>query len=281
MWFFLSLFAGFLFAANRLIVRSVLTKKVSPMAFGAVHEMLAGLLLLPVGLYFFSLPHNLTTWIALALGIFFIFLCDLFAFLALKHIEASLYQIIGQLRHIVVLLGAFLLFTEAISLEKIISIILIIVGVSVAMISKSKIAINRGTMYALVSTICIALAFLFIKVTTVDVSPAFSSSVSLIISGLLMYLLLIVKRDRPKQLIPTAQRRKFISAAVLFAFFELSLFTALSIGEASKVTPVTQSSMIFTLIGGYVFLNERTNLKQKIIGSVLIAIGIGLLYFIN
>ncbi len=68
-------------------------------------------------------------------------------------------------------------------------------------------------------------------------------------------------------------------AAIIFAVFEVVLYTALDIGEASKVTPVMQSSMVFTLIGGYLFLNERANLLKKTIGSAIIIAGIVLLYF--
>lgn len=280
MWFFLSLFAGFLFAANKLIVRSTLTKQVNPFIFGAAHELIAGILLLPIGLYYFSFPHHLITWIALLLGIFFIFLADLFAFLSLEKIQASIYQIANQLRHIIVLLGAFLLFSEAITFVKVISIILIIFGVYVAIMAKSRFKLDKGTIYAVLSTIAISLAFLFIKMATVDVSPAFSASLSLIISGFLIMVLMIHKKIELKQVINIPHRSRLLIAAIIFAFFEFCLFTALAVGEASKVTPVTQSSLIFTLIGGYIFLNERDCLKEKIIGSFLIAVGIFLLYLI-
>lgn len=281
MWFILSLLSGLLFAANRLIVRSALTKNVDPMAFGSVHEALAGLFLLPIAFFSFSLPQSVSIWIALLLGIFFIFLCDLFAFLALEKIEASLYQIIGQLRHVVVLFGAFLLFTENISPIKIFSIVLIIFGVYIALLAKSKVKINKGAIYAFLSTVFIALAFLFIKMASVDVSPAFSSSLSLIISGILMYLLLLRRGAKPTEIMSIPHLKQLFIAAAIFSAFELSLFTALTIGEASRVTPVTQSSMIFTLVGGYIFLKEKDRLKEKVFGCILIAIGIGLLYFIS
>src|SRR5688572_9515616 len=107
MWYVLSLLVGLTFSANRLIIRSVFTKNPHPMAFGALHEFLAGLFLLPIGLYFFSLPQSPKTWLALILGIFLIFLTDLFALLALRKLEASLLQIITQLRHVIVLFAAY------------------------------------------------------------------------------------------------------------------------------------------------------------------------------
>lgn len=280
MWFILSLTSGFLFATNKLIVRSALTKQVNPVVFGAAHELIAGLLLLPIGLYYFSLPHSPAIWMALLLGIFLIFLADLFAFLALEKIQASLYQITNQLRHVIVLFGAYLLFSEPITLVKVISIFLIIFGVYIAIMTKSQFKFDRGTVLAVLSAVCIAIGFLFIKKTTVDVAPAFSASLSLISSGLLISFVMVLKKMHPAKIITLPHRNLLLTAALFFALFEFCLFTALSVGQASKIAPVTQSSLLFTLAGGYLFLHERDRLRQKIIGSVLIAVGICLLYFI-
>lgn len=280
MWFILSLVAGLLFASSRLTARSVLTKDVHPLAFGSAHNLLAGLLLLPLGLYALSLPQSPIIWFSFALVLLSIFVCDLFAFLCLKYIEASLYQIIGQIRHVVVLFGAYFLFAEDLSVTKIVAIMLIILGVIVAMMGKAKIEINKGTVYAFISTVCIALAFLFIKMTSVDVAPAFSGSLALLVSGGLMYGMVIFKKEPVRHLITGQHRLALLGTGVMFALFELVLFTALALGDASKVTPVAQSSMIFTIIGGYIFLHERSHMKQKIVGSILIALGIILMYFI-
>src|SRR3990167_7229839 len=114
MWFTLSLLAGLLFALNKLIVRGSLSKDTNPLAFGAFHELLAGVLLLPIALFHIAWPQSIETWIVLVIGVLFIFLTDLTAFFSLKYTEASLYQIVGQLRHVIVLFGALLLFSEPI-----------------------------------------------------------------------------------------------------------------------------------------------------------------------
>ncbi len=280
MWFILSLIVGLTFTANRLIIRSVFTKNSNPLAFGGVHELLAGLFLLPIGLFYFSLPQSPQTWLALSLGIFLIFLTDLFAILSLRKLEVSLYQIISQLRHVIVLFGAYLFFTEVISFPKIISIFFIMFGIFIALRGKTKIKMTKETLYAFCSTICISFGLLFIKMASVDVHPAFSASLSFTIAGILILLVLLIKGHHPAHLIPREHKKELFIAAGLFSIFELALFTALAIGEASRVTPVTQSTLIFSVIGGYLFLNERNHMKQKILGSLLIAIGIVIMYFI-
>lgn len=250
------------------------------MAFGATHEMLAGLLLLPVGIFYFSLPQSLPIWAAFISGLLLIFFADLFGFLALQRVEASILQIIGQFRHIVVLIGAYFFFTEAITLMKLAAICFIILGIFVAIHEKTKFEISKGILYSFLSSLSIALGLLFIKMASVDVSPALSAPLGLLLAGFLLYLVILFQEKHPRNLLPTSHRKELFLTAGIFAVFELVFFIALVIGEASKVTPVTQSSMIFTIIGGYVFFNERSQMRQKIVGSVLIALGIILMYFI-
>lgn len=279
MWFVLALCAGFLFASNRLLVRSILLKGGNPIAFVAVHNIVAGLLLLPIALWDPGLPPSVAAWGVLLLGVVAFFLGDLLAFLSLERIEASVYQILGQVRHVIVLLGGFFLFGEVISAPKIISIILLTLGVIIALVEKSRIKITRGVTYGVLSPVFISIGFLTIKQISGEVSAAFSAAAVLLLSGILAYLVLVSKGERPIPLLPAKRRSRLFLAAAIFAVFELVFFAALDIGEASKVTPVAQSSLLFTLIGGYIFLKERSRLPQKICGSLLIATGIGLLFF--
>src|SRR5688500_14524213 len=204
MWFVLSLVAGLLFAVNKLIFRAVFTKAVNPIGFLAAHDFLAGLLLLPVAFLQFSLPQSPRTWIGLVLGVFFIFLANLFAALSLEKTEASIYQIAGQLRHAVVLFGGLLLFNEAITFSKLLAIVLIMAGVAVAIKEKSRLRFTIGVNYAFLSAITIGSAFLFIKLASEDVKPVVAASISLLVSGLLAYVVFAASKHKTKQLVPNA-----------------------------------------------------------------------------
>lgn len=280
MWFVFALLAGFLFATNRLILRSVFSKKTNPLAFGAIHELLAGLFLVPVALLNFTLPHSPQLWIYLILVGVFVFLADLTSFLSLANTEASIYQIAQQSRHAVMLIGAYVVFGEAITPSKIISVLLIISGVVIALIDIKKFKVTKGVVYAALSAIFISGAFLSIKKIGTSISPAFTGAFGFGMAGLLIYFTYILQGRKKEKIISKDNKKQLLLGSLIFSLFELSLFTSLTLGEASRVTPVTQSSLVFTLVGGYIFLKERTRLKKKIIGSVLIAIGIGLLYFI-
>lgn len=281
MWFFLALLAGLLFASNRLIVRLVLRQgSNNPIAFMAAHNLLAGLLLVPVALFHPTLPGTAESWMMLGLATLLFFFADLFTFLALERLEASLYQIVGQLRHVIVLFGAFLFFQEPLLLGKLFCFGLLMLGVAVALMEKSKLTINKGIIYAFVSAVFISLGFLAIKQTLTDISPIFSASFSLLVAGILSTLLLAAKRQSLKEMTLRLNHSFLYIAALIFAVFELALFSALATGEASRVTLVTQSSLLFTLLGGYIFLGERDRLRHKAMGGLMIAMSIVFLYFV-
>ncbi len=278
MWFTYALFAGLLFAIDRLMLRSTISQGGNATGFMAVHNITAGILLLPLALIYFNPPSTIHNWVILLFAAVAFYLVDLSTFLSLRTVEASLFQIIAQLRHIVVLVGAYVLFAEPITGSKLIAIALITLGVGIAVLDKTGIKLTKDIRYAILSGLFIGIAFLLIKELVGDVSIAFMSSFGFIVSGALAYATLVIRKDVPPRILPE-KPRKLILAAVIFALFEVVFFAALASGEASKVTPVQQSAVVFSLIGGYLFLNERSRLKQKIIGIGIIAAGISLLYF--
>ena len=279
-WFILSILAGLAFAVARVVARFLLKKKGSPLAFTAIHDFIAGLTILPLAIIYFRLPENNITWVYFAGVVVFAFLADWSAFTALKKIDISLYQIITQIRHILIIIGGLLVFSEAITIFKLFSVLLIIVGVIVALYVKSKIKLDkRGVWLSALSTVAAVIAFLFAKQTLLDFSTETAVSLELILIGLLSFTFLGFSYRRLHQEL-VINGRGLVISGIIFGVFELLLFLALSVGEASRVVPAVQSSLIFAVIAGVVFLKERSNITQKIVGTILIMMGIGLLYLV-
>ncbi|TSC53267.1 MAG: hypothetical protein LiPW16_442, partial [Microgenomates group bacterium LiPW_16] len=54
-----------------------------------------------------------------------------------------------------------------------------------------------------------------------------------------------------------------------------SVYTAYLVGgEASRIIPVNQSSVILTVILAAIFLKEKEKLARKLIGSILVVLGV-------
>jgi uncharacterized membrane protein len=65
----------------------------------------------------------------------------------------------------------------------------------------------------------------------------------------------------------------FLLAAATFSYF----YSYRSGGEISKVGPISQSSVILTVVLGIIFLKEKQNLKNKLIGAMIVCIGVVLM----
>jgi transporter family protein len=127
------------------------------------------------------------------------------------------------------------------------------------------------------STLCAVIAFLFAKATVSDFSESAAAALELMIIGLISYSLLGFRPGRVWEEL-RIQKWGLVLSGIIFGGFEVFLFYALKTGEASKVIPVSQSSVIFTLLAGIFILKERARLPQKIIGVTIIGAGIVLMY---
>jgi len=280
MWFIFALSAGFLFAINRLIVRTIAQKDdSSPLSIVILHNLLAGVLLAPFALINMQQPKTAQVWLFVALVSIFIFLADYFATKSLSKIETSLFLISNQVRHFFVVIGAAIWFAEALSSLKAIAILVLISGVAIVVLEKNKLKLSSGVLDAMLSGFFISVASLLVKQVSSDISSALLASIALVGSGILGYALLKFN-PRPLQKTYRRARSRLLAAIAIFALFEFLFFAALDIGEASLVTPVTQSSLVFTVIGGYIFLNERKHMQRKIAGCICIAVAILIIYII-
>ena len=96
-WFILSILSGLSFALSRSISRVYLKKQGNALAFTAIHDFIAGLILLPIIFIGFHAPTQSITWLFFVGLIIFAFFSDWLAFTALKTISISIYKIVGHI----------------------------------------------------------------------------------------------------------------------------------------------------------------------------------------
>ena len=71
---------------------------------------------------------------------------------------------------------------------------------------------------------------------------------------------------------------KMITASSLYGVFSVTVFLAYQAGgKASQISPMTQLSVVLTTVLAYLFLKEKNNLANKVLGSLLVFSGIWLL----
>jgi drug/metabolite transporter (DMT)-like permease len=168
------------------------------------------------------------------------------------------------------------LFGENITLKKVLAILLIVLGNLLAVYKNSAIKFNRGFALALIATVCFGLALTIDKRASVAYSLPVYSFITFFVPALynvslppLPFNIIICefKRAPWKMLLLAA-------LSVLSYYFTLKAFGG---ADASKVIPIVNSSTIFVVLAGAIFLNERSHLNKKVIAGICVIIGILLL----
>lgn len=241
--------------------------------FTAVHNVVAGIVLLPFVVVGFHLPTQPSTWIFFVLMTLFAFLSDWYAFRALVHLDVSVYQIVDQFRQPLLVLFGLSLLGESVTAFKLIGIVLVSGGVALAVYDRARARHHAGLKTAIWSMFFAAIAVVFVKYAVVDFSEVAMASFELLAIG---FLCLIVGRGDVGRAITELKTNRWglVAAGALFGGSEAFDFMALKLGEASRVVPVFQSSVVFTVLGGALLLGERQRLVQKIIGAGMVVLGV-------
>lgn len=239
----------------------------------------------------FLLPFNFTVKID---SFSFLFPCYLSSLLysigAVSYVsslatgETSLVTPINSLNSLILLILSFIFLGEAITITKFFGIIIIIIGLSILKKAESPI---KALIYILKDKAC-KLMFVYVMLQSfgrildkyffVTVHPiVYSTVLYLFVSlNLLIFLLIKGKGDSIKSVFKEKKKISIFSGA-LNGFSYLFLLIALNNIQLSIAEPLTQISMILTLVFSYLFFKE--NIKEKIPGSILILIGGWLLLY--
>lgn len=278
-WFNVALLAGLLFAISRVVSRFALRKAGDYFIYTILHDFIAGLIILPFIFIGFHWPTQPITWLYFIITATSLYLTDLFTFKALQFGEVSTYQIVTQIRNIFILFFGLLIFSEQITNYKLIAILLITLGAAIALWEKSKINLNKSVYYTIVASFFVAVGLSFSKLTLRDFSPFCFASLSLIGGSLLGF---ITIKFNIKRIVNEFIINKWLLllAGGIFGFYEFCQFLATKLGEVSRVTPVLQSSLVFTVLMGIFLLGEKQRFWQKIFGTIIIIVGILMLNYL-
>ncbi|NOX71259.1 MAG: EamA family transporter [Candidatus Micrarchaeota archaeon] len=285
-WFLFALCAAASISIQKMLSRRVLKEKVDTTIFTILNDFIAGIALIPAIFVFeVTFPQHNITWLLFILSVVFYGLGDYYTFKALEGIAVSTWQILTQVRHIFVLAGGFILFSESLAPFKIVGIFLIIFGAFVTLFQKNKTRsrdiLFKGAFFTFISSGLFALGFLTAKAVVSDFSPVIYASLNMIGVGLGGMLIMALKR----QSVRVVREMRILGYSVLLpgiflGLYDFFLFLSFKFGEVSRAVPVAQSSLIFTVIGGIIFLKERERLHLKIAGLFIISAGVAALYLV-
>ena len=164
-------------------------------------------------------------------------------FKSLKLIQASESSILLSSQRLWIVIGAFLFLREDFSFSKLLGVIIVIIGITIAQWKKRKFVINQGVIYALLA----ALAYAVTEIIAFYLLRDFDTiSFTVLLSFLPVIILLIIKPGSIKKLtfyFKPEYARSIIVVSINDAIATLFLFFAYQVGRnAAQIAPIMARS---------------------------------------
>lgn len=280
MWLILSIAAVLMFTAVNLLMRIMAIKSIQPRTFSFIFNcwsaLFAVIILFIERPSFAKINHVPAVQILLiAAAALFYGLYERTHFLARKHIDASTTAIIFRLSPVIAFIGSLIILKESIELPKLMGAAFLL-GSSLLVVHKNpQLKAHRALWIALFSASALGLAWMIDKPASVGIPASFYSVILWTLPLLIIAFPSLSIHQLAKEL--KIGGWKIALTAFLNVFGFVLYLKALALADASQVILIAQSSATLVVLGGIIFLKERSHLGRKLIAGALMLIGILLL----
>ena len=271
-WFILATLAGLASNGFNITNRTALKDNGDATAYGWWFELVRTTFFLGV-LIFTTIPR-LTPSMILPLTL--VGLAELFSVYVFMKMHAythlSISSVISRLRVIWSPLIAYFLVSERLTIPEYFGIIAIFIGIAIVT-SPKEIKQDKGIKIALVFSFSSALLSTVMK----QASSVATTELIIIAQGIVPLLVLpfLMKQGFSRIMDSVGNNLSKIILAGLFNIASSYLLVeALHLTDASKAVGLYQAMTLFSVFYGIFVLNERDKLMRKIIGSIIVIIGV-------
>lgn len=280
-WFTLIIISTISFSFTSILQRVLLKEDQSePVIYGFVFQFLVGLLILAYTIFFhgFALPQLVNFVPNLILMSFLYAFANLTLFKAFQTTEASEIAVIMASRSIWTVLTAVLFLHEIITGQRLVGVLLIVLGVVVISFKKGKWQLNKGHLLALLSAVFLGSAFTN-DAFLLQTFDAFSyNSIAFFLPSLTLISFKPKSILKIKLFLNKKRLMKMLIASFFYGIAAVTIGLAYQAGgNASQIAPISQLSIVLTVVLAFIFLKERKNLLPKILGALLVFSGVILL----
>ncbi|MBU0535236.1 MAG: DMT family transporter [Patescibacteria group bacterium] len=281
-WLLLTFASAFSYSLTRILQKILLKDKDSdPFAFGFVFQIAVSIIFLVYTIITKQLEFPNLSGLAINILILCLFysIGNILTFKAFKLAEVSEVSVLFASSTVWSVIAAVIMLGEKLTPKNILGIIIVVLGLIAINIKKSCWKINKGHLYALLGAMLFGVAF------TNDayiVGRYNSVSAYMMLAFALPAFTSILLKPQSVKNIPQFVSKNAIPrlffCAIFYFLSALTIFSAYKLGgPASVISPIQQTSIIFTVIMGYLFLKERDRMPNKIIGTILAFVGVLLL----
>ena len=259
------------------LIRKKVAINVDPMTFAFFFEFTGAVFALPLFILNFNLPETNYAWLFVLVSGFLWAGVAFTMAKSYKHLDASLIAPISRLRIILILILSVILLKETLNFSKVAGTFLIFASLVFlsykkgANLSRLK---EEGIIPLILSILFVSSVFMVDKFAVNFFNPSMYTFMIYFTASIILSPWIFSKKEDVKHII----KSKFIFLviltallSVLYYYFTLSAF---KFAEASVILPITELSSLIAVLGGIFFLNERTDLKKKIISTTIVIVGV-------
>lgn len=279
-WIFLILI-GILFVSISSLFQRVLLKdeQSDPFTYAIIFQLIIAILFfIYVTFTGFNLPllkplipHLLLTSLLYALS-------NLFYFKGLKTIEVSESSILSSSKAVWTMLTATIFLGEQVDLARIAGMFLVLAGITVVSWKRRGWKLNKGHFFILTGAFFLGIAFTNDAFLLNHFEAPSYSAIAFLFPALLLLAIRPKSINKFRLFLDKKRLFRMVVASFLLGIGNLSVYYSYQRGgDASQIAPISQSSIIFVVILAFIFLKERKRFAQKVIGSLLVLIGVWLL----
>ena len=228
---------------------------------------------------FFEFRFPSTPWTYLFLGLSCVFYAINNFMIAnvRKNLEASVIGILGQSYTVLMTLAGFVLFSEQVTLFKVIGILMIIGGNILVFWQQNKTKEMKYVWMGLLAYTCNVAAGLIDVGYSGEFNLPFYTAFLYIIPALFIFIGSRIKVADIIKEYKRANKRDYYLTGFCWGVHYFILLIAYSMGEVSVVAPLASLSVFSNVIVGYLWLKEKDQLAKKIIAAILAILGVVLI----
>lgn len=238
---------------------------------------IASLLLIP--LFEIKISSNPYVYIFLGLACIFYAINDRLSTTVRQGVEASTFSLIKQTKTVFMIIGGLLFFKDPFVLKKIIGAFLIIIGNIIVFYKKDTFKSNKYLWLGILASICLAIALMIDANYSEQFNLPLYVSFTTILPALLIFIFDKVKVKDLVDEYKNCNKKLLIIVSFSWAIMILLNLYAYQLGQISVIAPLCSLTVILNVIVGYLFLNEKNRLPQKIFAGILIIISVILITF--
>lgn len=249
-----------------------------PIAYGFFFQILVAILIFIYtqcnGIGFVMPPLKALIPFIISMSVLYA-LANLTLFKSLQTVEASDVAVITSSKSMCTVIAAALLLGEKVTGKGVFGTLLVILGVIVISWKKKKLKISKGHLMALLAAIFFGLGF----ANDMFLLNSFEVSSYMVLAFFLPSIVILMFKPKSvsnlKLFLDKKRLFKMLLASFYYGVSALTIGMAYqSGGKASQIAPISQSSIVITIILAFIFLRERDNIYKKILGAILVSVGV-------